>query len=70
VERKTASQIVSATVALNEKIGAVDLAITDIVDEEEKSHYVTALGDVLRIIREDILLKILREYPDLNPYDK
>jgi hypothetical protein len=70
VERKTASQIVELTVSLNERIGALDLAISNIPDEQEKRQYAAALGDILRVVREDILLKIFRDYPDLNPYIK
>ena len=70
MERKIASQIVDTAMALTEKIGALDLAITDIVEKEEKSHYVAALGGILKIIREDILLKVLNDHPDLGPYDK
>jgi len=70
VERKIASQIVESTMSLNEGIGSVDLAISDITDENEKKKYVTALGNILRVIREDILLEIFKDYPDLDPYSK
>jgi hypothetical protein len=55
---------------LNEQIGSIDLAISNITDEQEKRQYVAALGNLLRVIREDILLKIFKDYPDLNPYNK
>lgn len=70
MERKIASQIVESTMSLNEKIGSVDLAISNILDENEKKKYVTALGNILRVIREDLLLEIFKEYPDLNSYSK
>jgi hypothetical protein len=70
VERKIASQIVESTMSLKEGIGSVDLAISNITDENEKKKYVTALGNILRVIREDILLEIFKDYPDLNPYSK
>jgi hypothetical protein len=70
VERKIASRIVEATVSLNQAIGALDAAITDIPDEQEKRRYVAALGKVLVAITVDILHEVLKEYPDLNPYDK
>ena len=70
MERKIASQIVESTMSLNEGIGSVDLAISDITDENEKKKYVTALGNILRVIREDILLEIFKDYPDLDPYSK
>ena len=70
MERKTAAKIVESTVSLNDKIGDVDLAISEVIDENEKSQFVTALGNILGIIRKDILVPILKEYPDLNPYKK
>jgi hypothetical protein len=70
VERKIASRIVEATVSLNQAIGALDAAITDIPDEQEKRRYVAALGKILMAITVDILHEVLKEYPDLNPYDK
>lgn len=70
MERTIASQIVEAAVSLNEAIGSADRAISNIPDEQEKGRYVAALGNILKTIREDILLEIVRDYPDLNPYDK
>lgn len=70
MERKIASQIVEATISLNDKIGALDAAITDIPDEQEKRRYVAALGNILHVITVDILHEIIKDYPDLNPYDK
>lgn len=70
MERKIASQIVESTMSLNEKIGSVDLAISNIPDENERKQYIFALGNILRVIREDILLQIFKDYPDLNPYSK
>jgi hypothetical protein len=70
VERKIASRIVEATVSLNQAIGALDAAITDIPDEQEKRRYVAALGKILMAITVDILHEVLKEYPDLDPYDK
>ncbi len=70
MDKEIASKIVHSTISLNEKIGDVDLAISEIPDEHERGQYVTAVGAILRTIREDILLQIFREHPDLNPYDK
>lgn len=70
MERKIASRIVEATVSLNQAIGALDAAITDIPDEQEKRRYVAALGKILMAITVDILHEVLKEYPDLDPYDK
>jgi Flp pilus assembly protein CpaB len=70
LERKIASQIVDATMTLNEQIGSIDLAIRSISDEQEKRQYAAALGNLLRVIREDILLKIFKDHPDLNLYNK
>ncbi|MFZ5789780.1 MAG: hypothetical protein ACOY3L_03680 [Pseudomonadota bacterium] len=70
MERKIASRIVEATVSLNKAIGALDTAITDIPDQQEKRRYVAALGNMLHVLTVDILHEILKDYPDLNPYDK
>ncbi len=69
MEKTVASKIIESVVALNKKIGDVDLAITEMANGKEKDDYIAALGHVIGILSKDIMLPIIQKYPDLEPYN-
>jgi len=69
VEKAIASKIIESVVALNKKIGDVDLVISEMANGKEKDHYIAALGHVIGILSKDIILPITQKYPDLEPYN-
>lgn len=68
MDQKTASEIVEAAISLAEGIGKLDHAIANISDYKEKIELVQPIGNILRIVRQDILQRVFSEYPDLNKW--
>jgi hypothetical protein len=67
MEKGLASQIVNSTLALGKEIGKLDSLISQIADERERQEYIHALGTILGCLTRDIVFRIAREYPDLDP---
>lgn len=67
MERDMASRILKAALALEAQIGELDGLISQLNDKKEKDEYVRALGDVIGIITENFVFRIVRQYPELDP---
>ena len=68
MEKNVATALLNAAVSLNEKLGEMDLIVSSITDPDTKKKYVKALGNIIGGITIDIILPIVGEYPDLDPY--
>jgi hypothetical protein len=67
MERDLAAAIVACAKALDQPIGQLNVLVSRIVDERERSDYAVALGDIIGCIAKDFIFRIEREYSDLNP---
>jgi hypothetical protein len=67
VEKPVASRLIEAIVALDVPIGRLDGLSDQITDPEEKAAFRRALGDLMGHIYGQLMIPILRPYPDLDP---
>lgn len=67
MEKILASQIMESALAFGTEIGKLDALISRIESSTEKKEFVDALGRVIGTITHDIVLRIVRQYPDLDP---
>jgi hypothetical protein len=67
MDKDMASRMLKAVVALEAKIGELDVLVSELSDEKERNDYVHALGDVIGIISEKFVRRIVRQYPELDP---
>ena len=67
MEKILASQIMESALAFGTEIGKLDALISRIESSTEKKEFVDALGRVIGTITDDIVLRIVRQYPDLDP---
>ena len=67
MEKTLASQIMDAAVALGGQVSKLDTHISLIEDASEKKEFTEALGNILRTITFDIVFRIMRQYPELDP---
>ena len=67
MDKDMASRMLKAVVALEAKIGELDVLVSELSDEKERDDYVHALGDVIGIISEKFVRRIVRQYPELDP---
>ena len=70
MDRIAAQHLISAVLALDAPLGDLDLAVSEIPDEQERKAFVQALGDVFRLLNHGFILPVCREYPDLAPGDR
>jgi hypothetical protein len=67
MQRSEAEKILAHVLELYSSIGSIDETISGLESDSEKRRLVAALGNILRISREEIMLPIFSDYPDLMP---
>jgi len=67
MDKDIASRMLTAVVALEGKIGELDILVSQLGDEKERDEYVSALGNVIGILGENFVRRIVRQYPELDP---
>ena len=67
MDKDTASRMLKAVLSLEAKIGELDVLVSDLKDENERTYYVHALGNVVGMLSEQFVRRIARQYPDLDP---
>jgi hypothetical protein len=68
MDKDMASRMLKAVLALENKIGELDVLVSQLNDEKERDEYAYALGNVIGIISENFVRRIVRQYPELDPY--
>ena len=67
MDRELAVEIFGVAMAVNRELGNMDAVISKIPDAEIKQQYVKALGNLIGGVYADVMVPIIREYPDLDP---
>jgi hypothetical protein len=68
VDKDMAGRMLKVALALEAKLGELDLLVGQLSDETERDEYVHALGNVIGIISENFVRRIARQYPELDPH--
>jgi hypothetical protein len=67
MQKSEAERIVAHVLEVYASIGSMDSIISSLESEVERRRLVAAIGDILRVTREEVLLPIFHEFPDLVP---
>ena len=67
MERRLAQRIIGECVAFDVPFTALDAFSNEIADPTEKKAFRLALGNLMAQVYVDLMVPILRQYPDLNP---
>jgi hypothetical protein len=67
MDKDMASRMLKAVIALEGKIGELDVLVSQLEDEKERDEYVCALGNVIGILSEKFVRRIVRQHPALDP---
>jgi hypothetical protein len=67
MQKREAERMVAHVMEVYASIGSMDSIISSLESEIERRRLVSAIGSILRVTREEVLLPIFREYPDLVP---
>jgi hypothetical protein len=62
-----ANRMLKAVLVFDANIGALDVLVSQIEDEEERDHYVHALGNIIGMLSENFVRRIVRQHPELDP---
>ena len=68
MQKSEAERMVAHVLEVYALIGSMDRITSSLESEVERTRLVAAIGDVLRVTREEILLPIFHEFPDLVPH--
>ena len=66
MDKDMASRMLTAVVALEGEIGELDTLVSQL-DERERGEYASALGDVIGILSQKFVRRIVRQHPELDP---
>jgi hypothetical protein len=67
MDKDMASRMLNAVLTLEAKLGKLDVLVSQVDDEKERDEYAYALGNVIGIISENFVRRIVRQYPELDP---
>jgi hypothetical protein len=67
MEKELAAKIMDAALSLGKQIGNLDTLISQLDNDAEKEEFVQALGNVMGILTRDVMFRIIRDHPELDP---
>ena len=67
MNKDIAGRILESALALGNEINKLDAQISQINDAKEKDEFAQVLGGVMGILTRDIVRRIVREHPELDP---
>jgi hypothetical protein len=67
MDKALASAMMTVAKSLDKQLGELDALISQIPHDGERKQYARALGNVMGSIAKEIIFRIEREHPDLNP---
>ena len=67
MDKQTAASIARAAVEMDQPLGEIDAIVSQISDSAEREVWAARLANVLRVLNEDLIRPIVKEFPDLDP---
>jgi uncharacterized ferredoxin-like protein len=67
MDRRTAERMMAQALSIGDKIQGLDNIVSAIPDELEGREWAHRLGDVMRILNDNFIRPIARDFPDLDP---
>lgn len=67
MEKELAAKIMEAALSLGKQIGNLNSLISQLDNDAEKEEFVQALGNVMGILTGDVMFRIIRDHPELDP---
>jgi hypothetical protein len=67
MERKTAVRLLAAIDAMSPQFDQITSLTDEIADEEERKSFRRTLASAMSLLAYDLVMHIVRQYPDLDP---
>jgi hypothetical protein len=63
----TAQKLIALAISTDKTIGAMFEEVENISDDQERTHYKRAIGDIMGYISRDLIFPIVDQHPQLDP---
>ncbi len=67
MNRIQAEMLMKSREGIEKYLGEIDKIISDLSDEKEKQEFIESLGQIMLILYRDFVVKICKQYPDMDP---
>jgi hypothetical protein len=67
MEKAIAAKIMDAALSLGKEIGNLDSLVSQLDNGGEKEEFVQALGNIMSILTRNVMFRIIRDHPELDP---
>ena len=67
MEKAVAARILDAALAMGNEIGKLDSIVSELDSGREKEELVQALGNIMGVLTRDVVFRIARDHPELDP---
>ena len=67
MEKAVAGRMMEAALSTGNEIGKLDSIVSELENGREKDELVRALGNIMSVLTRDVVLRIVRDHPELDP---
>ena len=67
MDKALAAKVMEVALSLGKESGTLDSLIGQLDNGAEKEEFVQALGTVMSVLTRDIMFRIIRDHPELDP---
>jgi hypothetical protein len=67
MEKAVAARMMEAALSMGNEIGKLDSIISELDSGREKEELVQALGNIMSVLTRDVVFRIVRAHPELDP---
>ena len=67
MEKTVAGRLMEAALSTGNEIGKLDLIVSELENGREKQELVRALGNIMSVLTRDVVFRIVRDHPELDP---
>lgn len=67
MEKAVAARMMEAALTVGSKISKLDSIVSELDSGREKEELVQALGSIMSVLTRDVVFRIVREHPELDP---
>ena len=67
MEEAVAGRMMEAALSMGNEIGKLDSIVSELENGREKEELVQALGNIMSVLTRDVVFRIVRDHPELDP---
>jgi hypothetical protein len=67
MEKTVAGRLMEAALSAGNEVAKLDSIVSELENGREKQELVRALGNVMGVLTRDVVFRIVRDHPELDP---